>query len=113
MMLIGKKSKEDQIAYLERMLKELAMERIGVRLDEQEKLLTRDLDKLRMESFGLGADSISAVAGLELTREQIQAERAAFEKFMQLLIPGWKPPVKAVPPHETPQPIQEDAEPGA
>jgi len=113
MMLIGKKSKEEQVAFMERMLRDLALERIGARLDEQEKLLTRDLDKLRMESFGLGADSISAVAGLELTREQIQAEKAAFEKFMRLLIPGWKPDVKAAAPHETLQASQEDAHPDA
>lgn len=95
MMLIGKRSKDEQIAFLEKMLRDLALERIGARLDEQEKLLAKDLDKLRMESFGLGTDSISAVAGLELTREQIQSEKAAFEKFMNILVPGALPKKKS------------------
>jgi hypothetical protein len=106
MMLIGKRSKEEQVAFLEKMLKDLAMERIGVRLDEHEKLLARDLDKLRMESFGLGAESIAAVAGLELTREQIQVEKAAFEKFMELLVPGSIPKKKALAPE--PEAVQGD-----
>jgi hypothetical protein len=94
MMLIARKTKDEQIAYLENMLKELALERIGKRLDEQEGLLAKDLSKLRMESYGLGAQSITAVADLELSREQILAEKKSFEKFMNLLVPGALPKKK-------------------
>lgn len=94
MMLIARKTKDEQIAYLENMLKDLALERIGRRLDEQEALLARDLSKLRMESYGLGAQSITAVADLELSREQILAEKKSFEKFMNLLVPGALPKKK-------------------
>ncbi len=80
MMLISKKTKEDQVAFLEKMLRDMAMERIGKRLDEHNRLLARDLDKLRMESFGLGAESITAVAGLELTREQIRGREGALRE---------------------------------
>jgi hypothetical protein len=96
MMLIARKTKDEQIAYLENMLKDLALERIGKRLDEQEALLAKDLSKLRMESYGLGAQSISAVADLELSREQILAEKKSFEKFMNLLVPGALPKKKQV-----------------
>jgi hypothetical protein len=95
-MLIARKTKDEQIAYLENMLKDLALERIGKRLDEQEALLAKDLSKLRMESYGLGAQSISAVADLELSREQILAEKKSFEKFMNLLVPGALPKKKQV-----------------
>ncbi len=88
LMLLGKKSKEEQIQFLEKMLKDIAMERIGGKLDEHERLLEKDLQNLRMESFGLGSESISAVAGLELEREKILQEKFYFEKFMDLLIPG-------------------------
>ena len=94
MMFIARKNKEEQIAYLENMLKDLALERIGKRLDEQEALLAKDLSKLRMESYGLGAQSISAVADLELSREQILAEKKSFEKFMNVLVPGALPKKK-------------------
>jgi len=94
MMLINKKTKDEQIAYLEKMLSDLAMERIGKRLEDQERLLAKDLDKLRLESFGLGAESISAVAGLELNREEILSEKRHFEKFMQMLVPGALPKKK-------------------
>jgi len=94
MMFIARKTKDEQIAYLENMLKELALERIGKRLDEQEALLAKDLSKLRMESYGLGAQSITAVADLELSREQILAEKKSFEKFMNLLVPGALPKKK-------------------
>jgi len=99
MMLISKKTKDEQISFLEKMLKDLAMERIGKRIEEHERMLATDLDKLRMESFGLGADSISAVAGLELNRESILQEKASFEKFMGILVPGAlpKPRKTAVP----------------
>ena len=88
LMLIGKKAKEDQIRFLENMLKDVAMERIGGKLEEHERLLEKDLQNLRMQSFGLGSESISAVAGLELEREKILQEKYYFEKFMDLLIPG-------------------------
>lgn len=98
-MLISKKTKDEQISFLEKMLKDLALERIGKRIEEHERMLATDLDKLRMESFGLGADSISAVAGLELNRESILQEKASFEKFMDILVPGAlpKPRKTAVP----------------
>ena len=88
MMLIGKKTKEDQIAFLERMLKDMAMERIGVILEEHEARLGKDLENLRVKSFGLGAESIGAVAGLELEREKLLTEKSYFEKFMSILVPG-------------------------
>ncbi len=91
MMLLSKKSKQEQVEFLEGMLRELAMERIGNRLQEQEAVLAKDLDKLRMESFGLGASSISAVASLETEREQVLAEKMHFERFMELLLPGTLP----------------------
>jgi len=88
LMLISKKTKDDQIAYLEKMLKNIAYERIGKLIDDHERKLEKDLDKLRVQSFGLGTESLTAVAGLELTREQILAERGHFEKFMNILVPG-------------------------
>jgi hypothetical protein len=94
LMLMGKKIKEEQIQFLERMLKDFAMERIGGKLEEHEKLLEKDLQNLRMQSFGLGTDSISAVAGLELERENILQEKFYFEKFMDILIPGSIPKKK-------------------
>jgi len=94
MMLIGKKAKEDQIAFLEKMLKDLAIERIGGILEEHENKLGKDLENLRVKSFGLGAESISAVAGLELDREKILTEKSYFEKFMNILVPGSIPKKK-------------------
>jgi hypothetical protein len=94
LMLMGKKIKEEQIQFLERMLKDFAMERIGGKLEEHEKILEKDLQNLRMQSFGLGTDSISAVAGLELERENILQEKFYFEKFMDILIPGSIPKKK-------------------
>lgn len=88
LMLLSKKTKDDQIAYLEKMLKDIAYERIGKLIDDHERKLGKDLDKLRVQSFGLGTESLTAVAGLELTREQILAERGHFEKFMNILVPG-------------------------
>ncbi len=88
MMLIAKKTKEDQVAYLERMLKELAMERIGKTLEEHETKLEKDLANLRAKSFGLGTAALTGVAGLELNREEILSEKRYFEKFMDLLVPG-------------------------
>ncbi|UCE92178.1 MAG: hypothetical protein JSV90_03335 [Methanobacteriota archaeon] len=88
MMLRSKKSKEEQVEFLEEMLKRIARERIGVRLQEHEKLLTKDLDRLRVESYGLGSGSISAVADLELDRESLALEKKYFEKFMDILVPG-------------------------
>ena len=94
MMLQSKKTKEDQIAFLEKMMKDLAFERIGSVLEDHESKLGKDLERLRAESFGLGADSITAVAGLELTREEIISEKRYFEKFMNILIPGSIPKKK-------------------
>jgi len=88
LMLISKKTKDDQIAYLEKMLKDIAYARIGKLIDDHERKLGKDLDKLRVQSFGLGTESLTAVGGLELTREQILAEREHFEKFMNILVPG-------------------------
>lgn len=88
MMLRSKKTLDEQIEYLETMLEKLAMDRIGARLEEHEKLLAKDLDKLRAESFSLGSDSISAVANLEVEREAVQHEKEHFEKFLEILIPG-------------------------
>lgn len=88
LMLRSKKTLDEQIEYLESMLEKLAMDRIGARLEEHEKLLAKDLDKLRAKSFSLGAGSISAVANLELDRESVQHEKEHFEKFMEILIPG-------------------------
>jgi len=88
MMLRSKKTKDDQIEFLENMLKEIAMERIGNRLMEHERFLAKDLDRLRIESFGLGSGSISAVADLELDREKLLQEKLYFEKFMDILVPG-------------------------
>jgi len=87
-MLLSKRTKEEQVAYLEKMMLDIAMERIGKRLDLHEAALANDLDKLRMESFGLGTESIGAVATLETDREAILAEKMYFEKFMDILIPG-------------------------
>jgi hypothetical protein len=111
MMLISKKTKEDQVAFLEKMLRDMAMERIGKRLDEHNRLLARDLDKLRMESFGLGAESIAAVAGLELTREQIEGEKAHFEKFLNILVPGSVPKKKPVHPEQAAAELSGDKDP--
>jgi len=94
MMLIGKKTKEEQIAFLERMLKDLAMERIGGILEGHEKRLGKDLENLRAKSFGLGTETISAVAGLEVEREAILTEKSHFEKFMNILVPGSIPKKK-------------------
>jgi len=94
-MLKAKKTKEDQIAFLEKMLKDLAFERIGKIIEDHERRLEKDLANLRTQSYGLGADSISAVAGLELNREQIIAEKNHFEKFMNILVPGSIPKKKA------------------
>jgi hypothetical protein len=88
LMLRSKKTLEEQVEYLETMLEKIAMERIGVRLEEHERLLAKDLDKLRAESFSLGSESISAVANLEVEREAIQQEKEHFEKFMETLVPG-------------------------
>ena len=111
MMLISKKTKEDQVAFLEKMLRDMAMERIGKRLDEHNRLLARDLDKLRLESFGLGAESITAVAGLELTREQIEGEKAHFEKFLNILVPGSVPKKKPVHPEQAAAELSGDMDP--
>lgn len=100
LMLMSKKSKEDQIAYLEKMLKDLAHERIGRLIEDHEGRLSRDLNVLRAKSFGLGAESISAVAGLELTREEILVEKTHFEKFMNILVPGSVPKRKKMAPEE-------------
>ncbi len=100
LMLQAKKTKEDQVSFLEKMLKDLAYERIGRLIEDHERRLSKDLDVLRAKSFGLGADSISAVAGLELTREEIIAEKAHFEKFMNILIPGSIPKRKKMAPEE-------------
>ena len=88
MMLISRKKKEDQIDFLEKMLKDLAYERIGSILESHEKKLARDLERLRAKSFGLGTESITAVAGLELNREEVLMEKKFYEKFMDTLIPG-------------------------
>jgi len=88
LMLIAKKSKEEQVAFLEKMLKDLADERIGKIIEAHEKRLEKDLTNLRAQSFGLGTESITAVAGLELGREEILTEKKYFEKFMDTLIPG-------------------------
>jgi len=88
LMLRSKKTLEEQVEYLETMLEKIAMERIGARLEEHERLLAKDLDKLRAESFSLGSESISAVANLEVEREAIQHEKEHFEKFMEILVPG-------------------------
>ena len=87
-MLISKKSKDDQVAFLEKMLKDLAYERIGSVLETHERKLAKDLEKLRAKSFGLGTESITAVAGLELNREEVLTEKRLYEKFMDTLIPG-------------------------
>jgi hypothetical protein len=94
MMLMSRKTKEDQVAFLDKMMKDLAFERIGSVLEDHEGKLGKDLEKLRAQSFGLGADSISAVAGLEVNREEILSEKRYFEKFMNLLIPGSIPKKK-------------------
>jgi hypothetical protein len=94
LMLLSKKTKEEQIGFLEKMMKDLANERIGKIIEEHERRLEKDLTTLRAQSFGLGAESISAVAGLELTREQILTEKRFFEKFMDILIPGSIPKKK-------------------
>jgi hypothetical protein len=70
------------------MLKDLADERIGRIMEEHERRLEKDLTNLRAQSFGLGTESITAVAGLELSREEILTEKKYFEKFMDILIPG-------------------------
>jgi len=88
LMLMARKSREDQIAYLEKMLKDLADERIGRIMEEHERRLEKDLTNLRAQSFGLGTEAITAVAGLELSREEILTEKKYFEKFMDILIPG-------------------------
>ncbi len=88
LMLISHKTKEDQIAYLEKMLRDLAYERIGTVLESHEKKLAKDLERLRAKSFGLGTESITAVAGLELNREEVLMEKKFYEKFMDTLIPG-------------------------
>ena len=87
-MLRSKKTKDEQIQFLDKMLKDTAMERIGEKLEEHERLLEKDLQNLRMQSFGLGTESIAAVAGLELEREKILQEKYYFEKFMDILLPG-------------------------
>ncbi len=87
-MLLSKRTKEEQVAYLEKMILDLAMERIGKRLEVHEAALAGDLDKLRMESFGLGAESIGAVADLETEREAVLREKMYFERFMDVLLPG-------------------------
>lgn len=86
--LRSKKTKEEQVEFLEDMLKKIALERIGVRLQEHEKVLGKELDRLRIESYGLGSSSISAVADLELDRESLALEKMYFEKFMDILVPG-------------------------
>jgi len=87
-MLLSKKTKEEQIDHMERMLKDLALERIGGVLEEHEKKLEKDLANLRARSFGLGTGALTEVAGLEVNREEILIEKRYFEKFMDLLIPG-------------------------
>jgi hypothetical protein len=63
-----------------------------------EAALANDLDKLRMESYGLGAESISALADLETDREGVLREKEYFEKFMNILLPGSiKKPKKKTP----------------
>lgn len=87
-MLLSKKTKEEQIAFMEKMLKDLALERIGKVLEDHEKKLERDLANLRARSFGLGTEALTEVAGLEVSREEILTEKRYFEKFMDTLIPG-------------------------
>lgn len=87
-MLLSKRTKDEQVAYLDTMMLDLAMERIGKRLEMHEAALANDLDKIRMESFGLGAESIGAVAELETDREAVLREKMYFERFMNVLIPG-------------------------
>ncbi|MCU0852900.1 MAG: hypothetical protein MUC90_06610 [Thermoplasmata archaeon] len=114
-MLKSKKTKEDQIAFLENMLKDLAFERIGKIIEDHERRLEKDLANLRTQSYGLGADSISAVAGLELSREQMLAEKNHFEKFMNILVPGSIPKRKTrvedlIPPESGEGKIKEEKE---
>jgi len=87
-MLLSRKTKEGQIAFMEKMLKDLALERIGSVLEDHEKKLEKDLANLRARSFGLGTEALTEVAGLEVSREEILVEKRYFEKFMDLLIPG-------------------------
>ncbi|MBN1677781.1 MAG: hypothetical protein JW880_04510 [Candidatus Thermoplasmatota archaeon] len=87
-MLLSKKTREEQIAVMEKMLKDLALERMGKVLENQEKKLEKDLASLRARSFGLGTEALTEVAGLEVSREEILIEKRYFEKFMDLLIPG-------------------------
>ena len=108
LMLLSKKAKDEQIAYLEQMLKDLAYVRIGRLIDDHERKLEKDLEKLRLQSFGLGAESLSAVAGLELTREEIQAERGHFETFMNILVPGSIPKRKKSTPEELIKAVEEE-----
>ncbi len=108
LMLLSKKAKDEQVAYLEGMLRDLAYERIGKLIEDHEKKLGRDLDKLRAQSFGLGAESITAVAGLELTREQVLAEKEHFEKFMNILVPGSIPKRKKSTPEELIEEVEKD-----
>ena len=103
MMLLSKKTKREQVEFLEETLKQLAMERIGTRLEEHERILAKDLDRLRIESYGLGSDSISAVANLEVEREEVSLEKKYFERFMNILLPG------SIEPKEEP-PSDEDGE---
>lgn len=87
-MLLSKKTKEEQIAFMEKMLKDLALERIGKVLEDHERKLEKDLTSLRARSFGLGTEALTEVAGLEVSREEILIEKRHFEKFMDLLVPG-------------------------
>ncbi len=87
-MLLSKKTREAQIALMEKMLRDLALERMGKVLENQEKKLEKDLASLRARSFGLGTEALTEVAGLEVNREEILIEKRYFEKFMDLLIPG-------------------------
>ncbi|OGS41627.1 MAG: hypothetical protein A3K67_02800 [Euryarchaeota archaeon RBG_16_62_10] len=111
-MLMSRKTKEEQIAFLEKMLKDLAMDRIGRVLEEHERALGKELERLRMQSFGLGADSISAVAGLELGRENVLTEKHHFEKFMELLVPGSIPKKRRMETEELLAAIEKGADPG-
>ena len=108
LMLQSRKTTDEQIAYLEKMLRDLAHERIGKLIEDHEKKLGRDLDKLRAQSFGLGTESITAVAGLELTREQVLSEKEHFEKFMNILVPGSIPKRKKSTPEELIQEVEKD-----
>lgn len=83
--MIAKKAETEQIAALELLMKRIARERIQDYLDGIEKDISDIHHQKRATGFGLGKDSLSSYARLEMRREDLMNEKKYAEKFFNLI----------------------------